>query len=249
MGWQESLARAEYSVWQKPYTPPRFLARIGASYVLFKNAPFYGCIPMSYKMPKAPFLILAACVAACAPNSMPKGYVYHGAEYKSPNPPESTKFTDEQRVTMGPEQADQFRLSVYQLVESLTRRAGMPPKNIFVLKPERMTPFYANMDNDLRESMRHMGYTLSDTPDNAYAFAYTAYVLKDGDMAQALPSGQKPNVRLTLHVFDKAGDGAKLLTEETGDFFIQGAEKLDVPFASFPGKTIPEPTGPGTFRE
>lgn len=204
---------------------------------------------MPHKISKAPFLILATCVAACAPNAMPTGYVYHAQEYKSPNPPESSKFTDEQRATMSPEQADQFRMSVYQLVENLTRRAGMPPKEIFIVKPQPMTPFYANMDNDLRESMRHMGYRLADTPDNAYAFAYSAYVLKEGDIVKGGDAGQKPNIRLTLHVFDKAGKGARLLTEETGDFYIQGADKLDVPFASFPGKMIPEPTGPGTFRE
>lgn len=196
----------------------------------------------------APLLLLATCVAACAPGFMPKGYVYHGAEFKSPNPPQSSKFTPQQRATMGPEQADQFRLSVYQLVENLTRRAGMPPKSIFVVKPKPMTPFYANMDNDVRESLRHMGYKLADTEDNAYAMAYSAYVLKADDVVNSTGVGEKPNVRLTLHVFDRAGKGARLLTEETGDFYIQGANTLDVPFATF-GGSIPEPTGPATFRE
>ena len=119
-------------------------------------------------------LALTACAAlsACSmPNSLPRGYAYHGEEYKSPNPPESPKFTSQQRASMGPEQADQFRMSVYSLVENLTNRAGMPPKPVYVMKPEPMTPFYANMDNDLRESLRHMGYRLTDTPENAYVIA------------------------------------------------------------------------------
>ncbi len=202
------------------------------------------------------FLAISGCAAvlaltACSiPNSLPRGYVYHQDEYKSPNPPESAKFTSQQRATMGPEQADQFRLSVYKLVENLTNRAGMPPKPVHVLKPEPMTPFYANMDNDLRESLRHMGYKLTDSTDGAYVFAYNAQILK-----KEKPEGKdvvidtSPNVRLILYVMDGAGEEAKILTQEEGVFYIRGAEELNVPFASFPGTFIPEPTGPGTFRE
>lgn len=193
-----------------------------------------------------------ALLAGCSmPNSLPRGYVYHADEYKSPNPPESPKFTSQQRATMGPEQADQFRMAVYSLVENLTNRAGMPPKPIYVLKPDPMTPFYANMDNDLRESLRHMGYRLADTPEGAYAFAYNANVLqkpKTPGVAEPVID-TSPNVRLFVYVMDGVGENAKILTQEQGDFYVRGAEELNVPFATFPGTFIPEPTGPGTFRE
>ncbi len=207
---------------------------------------------MSQNKSKLTALILSSCVAAlglaaCSPNAMPKGYVYHDDPYKSPNPPESPKFTELQRSTMGPEQAEQFRMAVYTLVDNLTNRAGMPPKPVHVLKPEPMTPFYANLDNDLRESLRHVGYRLSDSPEGAYAFTYNAEILKK---EKAVPGDTSPNVRITLHVHDKAGEDGKLLTQELGDFYIQGAEELNVRFASFPGTFIPEPTGPGeNFRE
>jgi hypothetical protein len=204
----------------------------------------------------AKFSVLAvsacAALAACSmPNSLPRGYVYHQDEYKSPNPPESPKFTSQQRSAMGPEQADQFRLAVYGLVENLTNRAGMPPKPVFVMKPEPMTPFYANMDNDLRESLRHMGYRLADTPEGAYAFAYNANILKKPKTpkGEAAVIDTSPNVHLVIHVLDGVGENANVLTQEEGDFYIRGAEDLNVPFASFPGTFIPEPTGPGNFRE
>lgn len=190
----------------------------------------------------AALLALAAC---SMPNSLPRGYVYHGDAYKSPNPPESPKFTSVQRASMGPEQADQFRLAVYSLVENLTNRAGMPPKPIFVMKPEPMTPFYANMDNDLRESLRHMGYKLSDTADGSYAFAYNANVLKKKNAKDAAVIDTSPNVHLVIYVMDGVGEDAKILTQEEDDFYIRGAEDLNVPFASFPGTFVPEPTSPG----
>ena len=189
-----------------------------------------------------------ALLGACSvPNSAPSGYVYHKEAYKSPNPPESTKFTMDQRATMGPEQVEQFRMAVYGMVEKLTDRAGLPPKPVFVLKPEPMTPFYANIDNDLRESMRHLGYRISDMPDGAYAFAYNANIPKSEGRA---PTDSTPNVHLVIYVLDGVGENARILTQEEGDFYIRGAEKLDVPFASFPGTFIPEPTAPaGNFRE
>lgn len=193
---------------------------------------------------KASLLVLSACalaaLAACStPNSIPRGYAYHDREFKSPNPDPSKKFTQVQRNTMGPEQADQFRMAVYQLVENLTNRAGMPPKAVYVLKPEPMTAFYANMDNDLRESLRHLGYRLSDSPDDAYVFAYTAVTAKKDKMK--VPEEALPNAHITLYVFDGVGEDAKLLTQEAGDFYIRGAEELNVPFASFGSQLLPDP--------
>jgi hypothetical protein len=185
-------------------------------------------------------------LTACQPNALPKGYVYHGEAYKSPNPPQSKKITPEQRAVMGPQQADQFRLAVYDLADKLTKRAGMPPKAVFVHKPEPMTPFYASLDNDLRESLRHIGYQLADKPEDAYVFTYKATVLTDGKTPD-VPG--KPNVRIGLYVFDKKGEDGRMLTQEVGDYYIAGAGAMNIPFATFPGTFIPEPTGPGSFRE
>jgi hypothetical protein len=205
---------------------------------------------------KVSFLALSTCaaLAACSmPNSLPRGYVYHNDAYKSPNPPESPKFTSQQRTAMGPEQADQFRMAVYGMVENLTNRAGLPPKPVFILKPEPMTPFYANLDNDLRESLRHLGYKLSDSPEGAYGMAYNANILKKPKPAPGVTEpviDTSPNVHLVLYVLDGVGEEAKILTQEEGDFYIRGAEELNVPFASFPGTFIPEPSAPaGNFRE
>lgn len=202
------------------------------------------------RIAKISLLAVSTCalLAACSPpSSVPRGYTYHQNEFKSPNPPESPKFTTQQRTTMGPEQADQFRTAVYGLTESLTIRAGMPPKPVYVLKPEKMTPFYSNIDNDLRESLRHLGYTISDTPEGAYAIAYNANIPKRPAGAPAIDTS--PNVHLVLYVLDSIGENARLLTQEEGDYYIRGAEDLNVPFATFGGTFIPEPTGPGSFRE
>ncbi len=202
---------------------------------------------------RAPVLLLSMLgtvftLPACSvPHAMPTGYVYHDKKYKSPNPPESPKFTTAQRTEMGPEQSDQFRLAVYTLVDNLTNRAGMPPKAVYVVTPVPMTPFYANMDNDVRESLRHVGYKLANTPDDAYAITYKAEIIKKDKVVEG---DVRPNVHLTLFVHDKVGEDSRVLTQESGDFFIKGADSLNVPFASFPGTFIPEPSGPGAnFRE
>ena len=193
---------------------------------------------------KALFPVCAsiALLTACeAPNYFPDGYVHHNKAYKSQNPPESPKFTDVQRSTMGPEQADQFRLAIYTLVDNLTNRAGMPPKPVHVLKPEKMTALYANIDNDVRESLRHIGYRLSDTPDGAYIITYTAEVLKDADgkvVSTSLEQGA--NVHLAIHVFDSVGENSKILTKEEGSFYIKGADVMDISPAFFDGVFIPE---------
>lgn len=193
-------------------------------------------------MNRSKILLLSACVASLAactsPNYFPDGYTHHAKIYKSQDPSPSPKFTKEMRANMGPQQADQFRLAVYTLVERLTERAGLPPKPVHVVKPERMTPLSSHIDNDLRESLRHIGYNVSDLPDNSYAFAYSAAVIKDQD-GKALSSIGVPNVRLALYVYDRAGEGARLLTQEIGDFYVQGAEQLNIPFTDFPGLAVP----------
>lgn len=187
---------------------------------------------MLHRLSKVALVSSAFCalaVSACSPNAMPTGYTYHQQQpFKSPDPSKSPLFTKEQRATMGPQQADQFRLAVYELVENLTRRAGMPPKPVYVVRPEKMTAFYALMDNDVRESLRHLGYTLSDTPENSYPISYDAQPILDADgKVPVRASGDtSPNVAITLYVYDGLGETARLLTQETGSYYIQGAETL-----------------------
>lgn len=168
---------------------------------------------------------LGACSGVTHPNSMPSGYTYHHEIYKSPAPAESSKVTIEQRQYMDATQAQQFRDAIYDLLERLTMRAGMPPKPVYVLAPDAMTTFYSNIDNDLRESMRHIGYAISDTPQDAYIFTYEALPLvtqADGNASAA------NNVQLTLRIFSGLSESANQLTEETGQYFIQGAEALKI---------------------
>lgn len=184
--------------------------------------------------------LAALTVAACdRPHAFPSGYTYHGEVYKSANPPESRKFTPAQRATMGPEQADQFRLSIYQLAESLTVRAGLPPKDVFVARPEPMNAFYAQMDNDVRESLRHLGYKLADSPAGAYVITYSAASLVDPKNPVPVTDGA-PNVRLGIQVFDGMGETATMLTEEAGNFYIRGAEALISSAPVFSGLEAPE---------
>ena len=171
----------------------------------------------------------AVSITACTshPNAMPTGYTYHHNTYKSAAPPLPKEITVEQRIHMDAAQAEQFRDGTYALLESLTTRAGMPPKPIYVLAPKPMTNFYANIDNDLRENMRHIGYALSDSPMDAYVFTYDASYLEPTE-GREMVAGDA-NVQLTLRVYDSVGETAQLLSTETGQFYIKGAETLIMP--------------------
>ncbi len=176
-------------------------------------------------------LSLNACGFA-HPNAMPTGYNYHHEDYKSPITETSSKVTVEQRQYMDAAQAEQFRNAVYDLLERLTMRAGMPPKPVFVVAPEPMTTFYANIDNDLRESMRHIGYAISDTPNDSYVFTYEATPLEQ-------TNANDNNVHLTLRIFSSFSEAARQLTEESGSYFIQGADKLNIAASRY--STLPSP--------
>jgi hypothetical protein len=199
---------------------------------------------MTHMKTKALFTVCVSVLAltACdAPNYFPDGYVHHNKPYKSQLPPPSPKFTQAQRGVMGPEQADQFRMAMYQLVDTLTNRAGMPPKPVHVLKPEKMSALDMNLDNDLRESLRHVGYKLSDSPQGAYVMTYAAEVLKDKDgKVLSTSAEQGANVRLTLYVHDSVGENSKLLTKESGDFFINGADEMAISPSFFEGVFVPD---------
>ncbi len=182
---------------------------------------------------KISFVLLTAGVSALtlsgcsvvSPNAMPSGYTYHHDVYKSPVSPPSSKVTVPQRYYMDAAQAEQFRDAVYGLLERLTNRAGMSPKPVYILAPDPMTTFYANIDNDLRESMRHIGYALADDPAGAYVFVYDANIL---ERPRGEVSMGEPNVELVMKVFDSIGENARMLTEESGHYFIKGAEELRI---------------------
>jgi hypothetical protein len=169
-------------------------------------------------------LLLAGCAQ---PHAIPTGYTYHTKEFKSATPPPSDKFSDEQRKTMTSAQAEQFRQAVYKLAESLTLRAGMPPKPAYILRPEKMSPFYSNIDNNLNESLRHLGYNLASSPVGAYVFTYRVESL-GGD-----------NVRIGLQVHDRIGRDSRMLTEESSTFVISGAEQMMIPYISHTGVNMP----------
>lgn len=174
------------------------------------------------------FLMAASGVSlsACGighPNAMPTGYTYHHEEFKSPTPAPTSKVTAKQRQNMDSVQAEQFRNAVYDLLNKMTMRAGLPPKPVYVLAPEPMTTFYANIDNDLRESMRTIGYAISDVPVGSYVFAYSA---EEIDYPEGIEIAGQPNVELILRVFDAASPDARQLTEEKGRYFIKGADAL-----------------------
>jgi hypothetical protein len=177
--------------------------------------------------------VSALSLTACNighPNSMPTGYTYHHQDYKSPTPAPSAKVTAKQRQNMDSVQAEQFRNAIYDLLNKLTMRAGLPPKPVYVLAPDPMTTFYANIDNDLRESMRTLGYAISDIPTGAYVFSYSAEEL---DYPVGLDIAGQPNVELTIRVFNSAKPDARQLTEEVGRYFIKGADTLYIKPTSY----------------
>ena len=175
-------------------------------------------------------ILMGGCAAISHPNAMASGYSYHQETYKSPTPPPSPKVTMAQREYMDANQAEQFRSAVYDLLTRISQRAGMPPKPVYVLTPDHMSSFYANIDNDLRESMRALGYALADNPTGAYVFAYDAQTF---ERPRGYVSKGEANVTLALRVFDSIGRDARLLTEETGAYYIQGAELLNIRPASY----------------
>ncbi len=187
-----------------------------------------------------------ATLSACGfySSAMPSGYTYHHNEYKSPAAKSPASITVEQRKYMDATQAEQFRSAVYDLLERLTMRAGMAPKPVYISTPDPMTTFYANLDNDLRESMRHIGYALSDKPEGAYVFTYEAQALTDAQGKPALQNGN--NVMIAVRVFDSYNESARQLTEETGQYFIQGAELLKMGPAN---QKFLKPTGKKTFNK
>lgn len=171
--------------------------------------------------------VLGAC---SGPGAMPRGYTYHQERFKSPPPGPSSKISDAARVSMTDDQARQIRVAVHELMRVLTDRAGLAPRPVYVQTADPLSPFYAMVDNDLRDVLAHIGYRLSDVPEGAYIFQYDAAPIK-----QSADSGaDAPNVTITIRVIDGPGRDAKMLTTQSDDFFIQGAEDLNISHARFP---------------
>ncbi|NQZ13798.1 MAG: hypothetical protein HRT94_03085 [Alphaproteobacteria bacterium] len=170
-------------------------------------------------------------VSACSiPHGLPTGYTHHGKVYKSATPPSSPRVTDAQRAHMGAAQAEQFRTATYDILTRLTSRAGVPPKPVYVEAASPMTPFYANIDNDLREALRSQSYRLSDTADGAYIIKYNAELLpgyRSYDLEKAETGA--PNIKLTMDVLTNVQGTLKMLTQEEGHYYIEGAEGLLIP--------------------
>jgi hypothetical protein len=186
-------------------------------------------------------LAIVGCSGVNMPNYFPDGYTHHAnpnQAYRSDGSFPSRKFTQKQRAVMTGDMANQMRMSVYTLAETLTLRAGLPPKPVYIAQrhPSDISPFDALLDNDLRESLRHLGYRLANTPDDAYAMRTRVEKIQG-----AVPDA--PNVTITLEVYDSAGDEARLLTTESGNYFIKGADVLDMPFGSPLGALVDETAG------
>lgn len=165
---------------------------------------------------------------------MARGYVHHAQPYKSPAPGPTPAFTDAQRETLTPQQAKQVRRSVHDLARAITDRAGLAPRPVYVQSADPLTPFYTMIDNDLRDVLVHIGYTLADRPGAAYVFRYEARHLDQPQiMKESSAVHEAKNVSITLKIFDGVGRDAKMLTYETGHFHIDGVEEMPIPGARF----------------
>lgn len=176
-------------------------------------------------------LLLSACEG---PGAMPRGYIHHMERYKSPAPGLPSKISDDARASMTADQAKQMRRAVHEVAMALTDRAGLAPRPVYVQTADPLPPFYAMMDNDVRDVMAHIGYRLSDMAEGAYIVQYDAQPIDlPGAIKDDQQTHQRPNVTLTLRIIDGPGREGKVLTTQSGDFFIQGAEDLDIPHAHF----------------
>lgn len=181
------------------------------------------------------FPLCALALCACeGPGPLPRGYVHHKETYKSPAPGPTPVYSDAQREVLTPAQAKAVRRAVHDLARALTDRAGLAPRPVYVQQADPLTPFYAMIDNDLREVLVHIGYMLAPRPEGAYVFQYDAKKIDlPSPMKEAPRDHNMPNVTLTLKIFDGAGRESKMLTTQSGDYFIEGAEVMDISRARF----------------
>lgn len=168
------------------------------------------------------FSVLA--LNACShPNAMPSGYTYHHDRFKSadPSPALGVVKTNQESVLS---QTDIDR-AVDDLLRKITARAGVSPKPVYIITPSMMTPFYSAVDDALRNTMRELGYALSDTQTGAYGFAYSGRNLSK---PRGTDNDGYPNVELMLQIYDSVSDNARLLTQQAGNYFIEGAQDYSI---------------------
>lgn len=199
-------------------------------------------------------LIGVGLLSACGhPNAMPSGYTHHheakgsvdvSADSVTPVVAPIYKSTSDDMVLS----LVDIDRAMDDMLRKITARAGVPPKPVFILRPAMPSPFYNAVDSALRTSMRDLGYAISDIETGAYGFAYNARNLSK-------PRGSEndghPNVELMLQAYNKVGAGARLLSEQSGNYFIQGAQKQNIkPVEHKFSKTVViEAIEPASFKQ
>lgn len=180
-------------------------------------------------------------VAGCShPNAMPSGYTHHHENYKSPNEVSSLSPVFLERLTGTPVPLSVASIdgAVDDMIRKITARAGAAPKPVFIIKPSQKSAFYNAMDNALRVSMRDLGYAISDTTSNAYAISYSARNLMK---PRGTENDGNPNVEMILQIFSNPNSDATLLAEQSGNYFIEGAERYTIRPFIFKRSTTSEP--------
>lgn len=194
-------------------------------------------IPMTNLKTFLSFGASALILSACGhPNAMPSGYTHHHDNYKSINEP----FTDVIPTISNEDTVLSFSdidRAVDDMLRKITARAGVSPKPVYVLKPSQSSPFYSAVDSALRTSMRDLGYAISDIETGAYGFSYSARKLRK---PRGTENDGHPNVELLLQVFSKVGSDAKLLTEQSGNYFIEGASSYKIKPLASANNFVPE---------
>ena len=154
-----------------------------------------------------PALFLHAC-------DLPTGYVYHDQLYKVPV--ESSSASGARLITN--DQAAQIYTAVSDLTTRLTDRAGMAPRPVYVETKKPSLQIQTMMDNDLRDSLRSLGYTLTNDPAQGYIIAHRI---------KAVNMENSPlNAELTLDIYDGTQEDKRLLTSETGFYKIDSLTKI-----------------------
>ncbi len=175
-------------------------------------------------------LLSAGLLSACGhPNAMPSGYTHHHNVKNAVDvsaadsvPLSSTYIAAPENQALSLVDVDR---AVDDMLRKITARAGVPPKPVYILKPENPTPFYNAVDNALRTSMRDLGYAISDMKAGAYGMAYNARALRK---PRGTENDGHPNVELMLQAYSNVESGARLLTEQSGNYFIKGAKAQDI---------------------
>ncbi len=154
-----------------------------------------------------PVLLLSAC-------NMPTGYVYHDQLYKAPVQDSSASGA----ALISQTQAAQIYRAMSDLTTRLTQRAGLAPRPVYVETPAPATQIQTLMDNDLRDTLRRLGYTLTGDPAQGYVIAHRIKPVKI--------ENSPLNAEIALDIFDGRSKKETLLTSETGFYRIDSLDKI-----------------------